>query len=149
MSVEFASELLAVFAAISCGITLFLLIVGGVVLFVDGIERNFLSFFGGLGLIIVAVIIIIAMVILTIESNRKKVIPQIVTLKLIEPTTKTTVHYDDQDYVLFINDERRTVSAKTYHLYDMGDTIGDYFIEVEDIEIDMEPNSVLEIPKNK
>ena len=32
---------------------------------------------------------------------------------------------------------------------DMGDTIGDYFIEVEDIEIDMEPNSVLEIPKNK
>ena len=31
----------------------------------------------------------------------------------------------------------------------MGDTIREYFIEVKDIEIDMEPSSVLEIPKNK
>lgn len=140
----------AEFAVISCIITFSLLIVGGIILLVDGMgEREFPSFLGELGLIIVAVITITAVVILSIKSDSNKAILQIVTLKLTEPTNITDNHYDNQDYVLFINGEKHTISAKTYALYDMGDTIREYFIEVKDIEIDMEPSSVLEIPKNK
>ena len=104
----------AEFAVISCILTFSLLIVGGIILLVDGMgEREFPSFLGELGLIIVAVITITAVVILSIKSDSNKAILQIVTLKLTEPTNITDNHYDNQDYVLFINGEKHTISAKT------------------------------------